>query len=171
MHSSAPATPPTARYRERLSPSLWALVSAAVCGPMVALVLAPLDSVVGLLSGIAVGALVVAGLIAMSPVIEISDGRLRVGRANIELGYLGEIETLTGDDARQARGPGLSPASWHLLRGGIDGVVRVAVEDEDDPVTHWVFSSRTPVRVAAVIRSARAAAGSPAPEASPSAKD
>ncbi|MFS0714700.1 DUF3093 domain-containing protein [Microbacterium sp. 2P01SA-2] len=165
MHSSAPATPPAASYRERLSPSLWVLVSAAVCGPMVALVLAPLDSVVGLLAGITVGALVVAGLIALSPVIEVSDGRLRVGRASIELEYLGDIETLTGDDARQARGPGLSPASWHMLRGGIDGVVRVAIEDQDDPVTHWVFSSRTPIRVAAVIGSARAATDFPAHEA------
>lgn len=161
MHSSAPTTPHAASYRERLSPSLWVLVSAAVCGPMVALVLAPLDSVIGLVAGIAVGALVVAGLIALSPVVEVAEGRLRVGRASIELGYLGDIETFTGDAARQARGPGLSSSSWHLLRGGIDGVVRIAVEDDDDPVGHWVFSSRTPARVAAVIDAARAAAGPP----------
>lgn len=155
MHSSAPATLPDAGYRERLSPSLWVLVSAAVCGPMVALVLAPLDSVVGLVAGIVVGAAVVAALILLSPVVTVTDGWLRVGRARIELAYLGEVETLTGDDARHARGPGLSPSSWHLLRGGIDGVVRVEVRDADDPVSHWVFSSRTPERVAAVIRSAR----------------
>ncbi|MDQ1216490.1 DUF3093 domain-containing protein [Microbacterium arborescens] len=160
MHSSAPATPPATSYRERLSPSLWLLVSAAVCGPMVALVLAPLDSIVGLVAGIVVGALIVAGLIALSPVIEVAGGRLRVGRSSIELEYLGRIEALTGDDARQARGPGLSPSSWHLLRGGIDGVVRVAIDDDDDPVAHWVFSSRTPARVVAVIESARADAAS-----------
>lgn len=165
MHSSAPATSPATSYRERLSPSLWALVSAAVCGPMVAVVLAPLDSVVGLIAGIAVGALVVAGLIALSPVIEVTGERLRVGRASIELTYLGEIETFTGDAARQARGPGLSSSSWHLLRGGIDGVVRIAIEDDDDPVTHWVFSSRTPARVAAVIESARATAAPAGPDA------
>ncbi|GLJ78902.1 hypothetical protein GCM10017586_05840 [Microbacterium imperiale] len=146
---------PDAGYRERLSPSLWVLVSAAVCGPMVALVLAPLDSVVGLVAGIVVGAAVVAALILLSPVVTVTNGWLRVGRARIELAYLGDVETLIGDDARHARGPGLSPSSWHLLRGGIDGVVRVEVRDADDPVSHWVFSSRTPERVAAVIRSAR----------------
>lgn len=155
MHSSAPATLPTATYRERLSPSLWVLVSAAVCGPMVALVLAPLDTVIGLVAGIVVGALVVAGLLALSPVVEVSDGWLRVGRARIEVRYLGAVETFLGEDARQARGPGLSPSSWHLLRGGIDGVARVEVVDPDDPVSHWVFSTRTPARVAAVIELAR----------------
>ena len=41
--------------------------------------------------------------------------------------------------------------AWHRLRGGIDGVVRVTVTDPDDPVTEWVFSSRTPDRVVAMI--------------------
>ncbi|QLD12994.1 DUF3093 domain-containing protein [Microbacterium oleivorans] len=159
MHSSAPATLPSATYRERLSPSLWVLVSAAVCGPMVALVLAPLDTVIGLVAGIVVGALVVAGLLALSPVVEVSDGWLRVGRARVEVRYLGAVEIFVGDDARQARGPGLSPSSWHLLRGGIDGVARVELVDPDDPVSHWVFSTRTPARVAAVIEQARSDGG------------
>lgn len=151
MHrSSAPALP-AAAYRERLSPSLWALVSAAVCGPMVALVLAPIDSTLGLVVGAVVSAVVVAGLVALSPVIDVRDGWLRVGRARIELRYLGAAESLTGDDARTARGPELRATSWHLLRGGIDGVVRVAIDDTDDPVAHWVFSSRTPDRITALI--------------------
>ncbi len=154
MHSSAPATLSTATYRERLSPSLWALASAAVCGPMVALVLAPLDAVVGLLVGAAVGIAVVALLVAASPVVEVSPTHLHVGRARIELHYLGAVEAMTGEEARHARGPGLSPASWHLLRGGIDGIVRVAIDDADDPVTHWVFSSRTPERIVALVRAA-----------------
>ncbi|SDQ15834.1 DUF3093 domain-containing protein [Microbacterium sp. cf332] len=155
MHSSAPTTPSATSYRERLSPSLWVLVSAAVCGPMVALVLAPLDSVIGLIAGIAVSALVVAALIALSPVVEIADGRLRVGRANIEISYLGAVETLSGEAARHARGPGLASTAWHMLRGGVDGIVRVEIDDDDDPISHWVFSSRTPTRVAAVLEQAR----------------
>lgn len=157
MHSSIPTTPPAASYRERLSPSLWLLVSAAVCGPMVALVLAPLDSVVGLIAGVAVAALAVAALIGVSPVIEVTQSELRVGRARIDRSFLGTVEVFTGPEAREARGPGLAPSSWHLLRGGIDGVVRVSILDADDPVTHWVFSSRTPARVAAVLASAEVA--------------
>lgn len=118
---------------------------------MVALVLAPIDGSLGLVVGAIVSALVVAGLIALSPVIEVRDGWLRVGRARIELDYLGAAEALSEDAARTARGPELRATSWHLLRGGIDGVVRVAVEDPEDPVAHWVFSSRTPERITALI--------------------
>lgn len=165
MHTTS-ANTRAAAYRERLSPSLWALVSAAMCAPMVALVLTPFDATVALVAGAAVGVAVVAALVALSPVVEVGDGMLLVGRARIELRYLGTPETLTGDDARHARGPGLGRHSWHLLRGGIDGVVRVPIRDADDPVTMWVFSSRTPERVAAAIRRAQAgSAAEPVPSA------
>lgn len=156
MHNTAAGTRPTVSgYRERLSPSLWLIVSAAVCAPMAALVVAPVDATLALVVGIAVGALIVAGMILVSPVLTVSDGTLRVGRAHIDVAELGAALAVTGDAAREARGPGLPRSAWHLLRGGIDGVVRVEVTDPDDPVTDWVFSSRTPERVVAAIERAR----------------
>jgi len=142
------------RYRERLSPSLWVLFSAAITAPMVALVFVRVDATFALIVGFAVAGLLIAAMIAASPVVEIADGELHVGRAHIPLALLGEPVALSGDEARQARGPGLSRAAWHMLRGGIDGVVRVPVVDERDPVAEWVFSTRTPDRVVAIIRRA-----------------
>jgi len=144
-------------YRERLSPSLWTLLSAAVAAPMASLVFAPLDATVALLVGIAVAAVVLAALVLASPVVEVRGGELHVGRAHIPVALLGDAVALTGDDAREARGPGLSRTAWHKLRGGVDGVVRVAVVDDRDPITEWVFSSRTPDRVVAALRTARRA--------------
>ncbi|GAA3903139.1 DUF3093 domain-containing protein [Microbacterium invictum] len=158
MHNYAAGTRSTVSgYRERLSPSLWLIVSAAVAAPMVALVFVPVDAAIALAAGITAGALIVFGLIAASPVVSLSGGTLRVGRARIDVADLGDAVALTGDAAREARGPGLSRSAWHLLRGGIDGVVRVAVSDSDDPVTEWVFSSRTPDRVVALIARAQRA--------------
>ena len=62
---------------------------------------------------------------------------------------------LTGEEARQARGPALPARGWHLIRGGIDGVVVVPDIDQDDPVDTWTISSRTPDRLAAAIRAAQ----------------
>ncbi len=157
MHTTMSNT--KADYRERLSPSLWLVASAAVCAPMMTLVLAPVDSTLALIVGVLVGAAIVGGVFALSPVVEIRDGWLRVGPARIEVRYLGEAEALLGDDARQARGPGLGRASWPYFRGGVPSVVRVAVHDPDDPVTAWVFSSRTPERVIAVLDEVRARSG------------
>jgi hypothetical protein len=139
-------------YRERLTPSLWAIVSAAVVAPMAALVFVPLNQAVALVIGILVAVLVVALMIAGAPVISVRDGVLQAGRAHIDVHLLGRPATFQAMEARQARGPGLDPRDWHVIRGGIDGVVRVPVEDPDDPTPSWVLSTRTPDRLAAAIR-------------------
>lgn len=135
---------------------MWVLVSAALAAPMAALVLAPLDRTLALVIGAAVGVAVVGLLVAGSPVVELRDGVLNAGRATIEVHHLGEPVVLSGDQARHARGAGLDPRSWHVIRGGIDGVVVVPVLDPDDPTPTWVISTRTPDRLAAALRRAQA---------------
>ncbi|MFB4351921.1 DUF3093 domain-containing protein [Microbacterium sp. LS_15] len=143
------------RYRERLSPSLWLLVTIALAGPMVALIFIPAGSTLALVIGAAVSALLVAGAIALTPVVSVQGDELRAGRAHIAVRHLGRPVALTGDEARQSRGPALPARGWHLVRGGIDGVVVVPNIDEDDPVTAWTISTRTPDRLAAAIEAAR----------------
>ncbi|MFE5409693.1 DUF3093 domain-containing protein [Microbacterium sp. NPDC056569] len=142
-------------YRERLGPSLWILVAAAVAAPMAALVVTPIDTTVALVVGAVVGVLLIALLILAAPVIEVRDGELRAGRAHIGVEFLGAGEVHVGEDARHARGAGLDPRSWHLIRGGVDGVAVFPVTDADDPTTAWVISSRTPDRLAAAVRRAQ----------------
>jgi len=155
MTSTNVGTPSGVLYRERLSPSLWALVAAAVCGPMAALVFAPIDTTLALVVGAVVGVAFVALLVAGSPTIEVRDGMLRAGRARIAADLLGDPRIVTGDDARIARGQELDPRAWHVIRGGIDGVAIFPVLDADDPTPVWVLSSRTPDRLAAAVRRAR----------------
>lgn len=142
-------------YRERLTPSLWILVSAAVVAPMASLVFVPIDTTLALIAGLAVGVAVVALMIAGSPVIEVRDGILRAGRARIEVHHLADPRVDEGEDARLARGARLARDSWHLIRGGIDATVTVEVVDPDDPTPSWVMSTRTPDRLAAAIRHAQ----------------
>jgi hypothetical protein len=148
-------------YRERLSPSLWVIVSAAVAAPMAALVIAPIDTTLALIGGILVGVAIVALMVAGSPVVQVRDGVLTAGRAHIDVGFTGAVAVLTGPDAQHARGPGLHPRSWHLIRGGIDGLVVVEITDPDDPAPSWVISSRTPDRLAAAVLRAQATRRTP----------
>jgi len=148
-------------YRERLSPSLWVITSAAVAAPMAALVLAPIDTTLALLAGALVGVAIVALLVAGSPVVEVRDGVLTAGRAHIDVGLTGEVTMLTGAEAQYARGPGLHPRAWHLIRGGIDGLVLVTITDPDDPAPFWVMSTRMPDRLAAAVRRAQATRRTP----------
>ncbi len=163
MQKTASGVRPSAGsvYRERLGPSLWALVSSAVVGPMVALVFVPFDTTIALVIGAVAGLAFAALLVAGSPVVDVREGTLRAGRAHIDVGHLGDPVALTGDEARHARGPGLLPRSWHVIRGGIDGIVIVPVIDIDDPTPVWVISSRTPDRLAAAVRRAQATPRTP----------
>ncbi|WP_309068591.1 DUF3093 family protein [Microbacterium sp.] len=152
------ASPGSARpplYRERLSPSLWILGAAAVVAPMAALVFVQYDRTLSLIIGIAVAVLVVAALILSSPVIEVTGDELRAGRAHIDVALLGEPVPLTGEDARAARGSRLDARGWHLIRGGVAGIVVLPDVDPDDPVSSWTLSSRTPDRLAAAVRHAQ----------------
>ncbi|MFJ6652367.1 DUF3093 domain-containing protein [Microbacterium sp. NPDC091313] len=139
-------------YHERLSPSLWALVAAAVCGPMAALVFTPIDRTLALTAGVVVGVGLVVALIALSPVVEVRDGVLHAGPARIDVDLLGDPVATAGQEARAARGPRMDGRSWVLVRGGIDGVLTIPVLDPDDPTPSWVVSTRTPDRLAAAIR-------------------
>lgn len=150
-----PATDARPHYRERLAPSLWLIVTVALAGPMVSLIFVPVGSTVALVLGAAVSALLVLAVIAAAPVVAVDGDVLRVGRAHIEAGYLGEAIALTGAEARQARGTELPARGWHLIRGGIDGIVVVPNLDDDDPVVAWTISTRTPDRLAAAIRAAK----------------
>lgn len=152
---------PAVLYRERLSPSLWVMVSAAVAAPMAALVIAPIDTTLALVAGAVVGVAIIGLLVAASPSVGVRDGVLTAGRARIDVGLTGEVIVLAGADAQHARGPGLHPRSWHLIRGGIDGLVIVAITDPDDPAPSWVISSRTPDRLAAAVLRAQATRRTP----------
>ncbi|MGM7696780.1 DUF3093 family protein [Microbacterium sp. A84] len=155
-------TPDTrVRYRERLSPSLWLLVTAAVIAPMVTLTLTPLGSLPALFIGIAAGALLITALIAWSPMVRVDGAVVRAGRAHIDARWLGPVTVLTGADAQAARGSVLPARGWHLIRSGIDGIIVAPNIDPDDPATHWTISTRTPDRLAAAIRDAQAAASTP----------
>lgn len=150
-----PTTDTRPRYRERLAPSLWLLVTVAVAGPMVSLVFVPVGSTVALVIGVVVSAVLVLGFVAATPVVAVDGTVLRAGRAHIDAEHLGEPVALTGEEARRARGPGLPARGWHLIRGGIDGIVVVPNLDQDDPVEAWTISTRTPDRLAAAIRVAQ----------------
>ncbi|MGB3376979.1 MAG: DUF3093 family protein [Microbacterium sp.] len=144
-------------YRERLSPSLWMVVVIALVGPMVSLVFAPVASSIAIVAGVAVSLVLVVLSILLSPVLEVRGTLLRAGRAHIDARWLGEPEHFVGEQARDRRGRDLARDGWHLIRGGIDGLVVVPITDPDDPIRSWTISSRTPDRLIAAIRTAQSA--------------
>jgi len=145
-------------YRERLVPGPGTIAACLLLLPAVLLVLLPFSPVGGVAAALAVTAVTIAVLVARSPVVAVADGVLRAGRARIEVELTGTPEPLRGDDARTARGTGLDARAWIVLRGWVDGVVRVPLLDPADPAPYWLVSTRHPEELAAALDRARAEA-------------
>jgi hypothetical protein len=146
-------------YRERLWPSPWLFVSTALVIPASILVFAPIDLVVGVAVAVVLYAGCVLSLLALSPTIEIADGELRAGRAHIPMELVGEPTAFAGDQAFAERGPRLDARAFLVIRGWVRDVVRVPIEDPEDPTPYWLLSSRRPNDIVAAIQGSRRRSG------------
>jgi len=131
-------------YRERLWPSIWIYLATALVIPASILVLAP----VNIVAGVVAAAVLFGGLsgifIVLAPVIEVKDGTFTAGKARIPVGLLGTPAIFRGDAATLQRGQRLDARAWLCLRGWVDPVVKIPLEDPDDPTPYWLVSSRNP---------------------------
>ncbi|WP_414172407.1 DUF3093 domain-containing protein [Clavibacter tessellarius] len=115
----------------------------------------PISVLAGVVVAIVLYGGVVAVLVLTSPVIEVADGRLRAGRASIDVDQLGDPEGFRGAEAMAERGVRLHARAHLVIRGWVDPVVRVPLLDPTDPAPYWLLSTRDPERLIAAIRGSR----------------
>lgn len=142
-------------YREKLWPTPWIYLSSLLLVPASILVLAPVSLPAGIVTGIVLYLAVVGTLSLTAPVVEVNAGRLRAGRAEIELAQTGEAVAFEPAAARVERGTGLDARAFLVIRGWIGPVVRVPVVDPADPTPYWLVSTRRPKELAAAINGSR----------------
>lgn len=140
-------------YRERLWPSPWIIVIAALAIPASLLTFAAINALVGAITGIVLFAGVIAAATLSAPIIEVSQGMLRAGAARVPLAFVGDVDVARKADARHARGPGLDARAHLVLRPDIDPIARIHLTDPADPTPYWVVSTRRPEELAAAIAS------------------
>lgn len=145
----------TVTYHERLWPSPGVWVVAALIGLGGGAILWPFGTTAAAAGFIVMTALVVAGLITMSPRISIEQGVLHAGRAQIELELVGTATAYVREQARLQRGPGLDARAFLVIRGWVDPVVKVAICDEADPTPYWLLSTRHPASLVAALSADR----------------
>ncbi|HEY5845311.1 MAG TPA: DUF3093 domain-containing protein [Microlunatus sp.] len=146
------------RYRERLTvPALWWGLAVLLALSMSVAVGVYLGFGLGIGVGlIALGA-ATAILFSAAVVITVDADRLCVGRAMIEVSYLGGCQALDQAATRDRSGPKADARAYLVLRPYIRTSVEVTVTDHADPVPYWLISTRRPVALAAAVEDARAA--------------
>ena len=154
-----PAASPPVLHREKLSvpPAWWVLAGLFALSLLLAFFfyLGPLWGF-----GTAVVSLGVAAALFQraAVVIEVTGRRFQVGRAAIDLGYLGAVTSLDAVAARARRGPQADARAYLVLRPYVATAVEVTLTDADDPAPYWLVASRRPVALAAALNRAVAAA-------------
>jgi hypothetical protein len=131
-------------YRERLWPARWILIATLLVVPASALVFAPLSWTLGIVVGVALYLGCVALYAVAGVPVEVTDETFRAGRARIERRFISGATAFTGTEATAERGPRLDARAFLLLRGGVDGLVRVELSDPADPTPYWLVSTRNP---------------------------
>lgn len=142
-------------YREKLWPTPWIYIVSLLLVPSSILVLAPVSMPAGIVTGIVLYLAVVGALSLTAPTVEVRDGRLRAGRAEIDLAHTGEAVAAEDAAARAERGTGLDARAFLVIRGWVQPVVRIPIIDPADPTPYWLVSSRRPKELAAAINGSR----------------
>ncbi|GAA1505855.1 hypothetical protein BJ978_002811 [Agromyces terreus] len=142
-------------YRERLWPSAWIYIAPLLLIPASILTLAPVSLPAGIVTGVILYGATAGALTITSPTIEIGDGMLRAGRAEIAVEHTGHAVASFDADARAETGVRLDARAYLVIRGWVKPVVRIPIVDADDPVPYWLVSSRRASELAAAVDAAR----------------
>ncbi len=130
-------------------------MSTALIIPACLLVFLPINSTVGVIVAFAAYAVIVVLLIVSTPAVTVSASELVAGRARLPITVIGSIEGFTKEAAQLERGQRLDARAWLQIRGWIDPVIKINVEDAADPTPYWLLSTRHPDALIAAIDHAR----------------
>ena len=153
----SPSTGPLPRestgalYSEKLWPALWVwIVVVGISGACV-LVLAPISIAAGITGAVVVFLVLVGSLIATTPAVVVTPRELRAGRAVLPREYVASAEAFTGDEATAERGTRLDGRAYLCIRGWISPLVRIELDDPEDPTPYWLVSTRRPAKLVAAL--------------------
>jgi hypothetical protein len=144
------------RYSERLFVPLWHWPAPLIAAALLAFQIhygypsLPMWLPYAVLLPLAVAVTLALGRTRIA-VVEDDEPRLWVGQANLPLRYIAAVEIVPHESKRQALGPEFDPAAFCVHKPWIRSMVRVHLDDPEDPTPYWIFSTRRPERVAALL--------------------
>jgi hypothetical protein len=141
------------RYREVIHTPLWLL--AIVYFFMLSLVIsiwAALGNNPALISLLVVTAALLWIYYATALTIEIDAKELRVGRAHIQLAFIGECLDLDNDAIRRVRTRDADPRAFLAIRFWSPKGVRVEIADTRDSTPYWLISSNRGTELIAALK-------------------
>jgi len=145
----------TVIYRERLTvPVVWWILGDLFAFSLFAAVAWYLGLGWGIAVGVACLAVIAAIFVAAAILLTVDDTWLRVGRAQIELGYLTGAVALDAAATSRRAGPEADARAYLALRPYVRTAIEITLGDPDDPAPYWLVSSRRPHELASALTAA-----------------
>ena len=139
-------------YRERLLPQWWVYGLAAALVAMLSIAYgSAYDPVIGWAMFVVIFGLLALVMTTSSPIIQVSDV-LRVDNARLPIACIAEVSVLGPEQTREARRSRDHALDYTLLKlWSSTSSVAIRLQDPHDPHPGWIFSTRNPKELAAVI--------------------
>lgn len=144
-------------FRERLSVPMawWAIATMFLASILIAfLVATPLPVALGVTAGFTV--LTIAVLIGYGGAeVLVESGYLTVGRARIDLRYVGDPVALDDDQTRAVLGVQADARAYMMVRPYLSESVKVPIVDPEDPTPYWLVMTRRKDALRSALQQAR----------------
>lgn len=142
--TNSPAPGSTILFSEKVWPTIWIwLIAAGLAGAGI-LVFAPISMAAGYAAAAVLFSIMAALLVLSTPSIRVTADSLQVGRASIERRFVGEVRSFRAKEATAERGTRLNGLAYLCIRGWVDPVVRIEINDPSDRTPYWLASTRRP---------------------------
>lgn len=133
-------------YREQLRiPFIWWLLGALFAVSIGWIFLVVTTWTTGIIAALIIAAPLAWALRTYgSLTLDVTDGTLRIGRAQLEERFRGPAQALSAEGFRHAMGPGADARAFILVRPYVKTGALIPVADTSDATPYWLVSTRHP---------------------------
>jgi hypothetical protein len=143
--------PATDIYKERVLPTVYFYIASITLPLSLFLVALPFSEVVSISLALASIPLVFVLSWLGSPLITLNKQTLSIGQASIETKYLGKAEVVSSQEAFFERGVKLDSRAFTKFQIGVKQLVKIEIQDKQDPTPYWLIATRNPEVIAGLI--------------------
>jgi hypothetical protein len=138
----------SASYSERVFPGLSFFLATLFAPAALYLIVLAFDDLWALITFVVSElAIIFLGLFA-APTLSLSSKTLSIGNVQIPTQYVKAITVIEQSSQQSEKGPKLNPSAYVRFQVGVKGLLKVELNDPNDPTPYWLISSRNPDLVA-----------------------
>ena len=138
----------SAPYSERVIPGLSFFFATLFVPTALYLVVLAFDDFWALFTFVLTEVVIVCLGLFAAPTLKLTNESLSIGKVQIPTKYIKNVTAIEKSAQQSEKGPKLHPAAYIRFQVGVKGLLKIELNDPQDPTPYWLISSRNPELVA-----------------------